>query len=409
MSITLSNIVNNYGSPVYIYDLDKLTESYEKLKGSLPERSLIYYSIKANPNPEVTNHLIKLGCHAEVSSIGELNVVLQTGLHPSKCLYTGPGKTLKELEFAFTNMVNNFSIESWDELFLLSELSKKYKSFINITLRINPNTGIGKAGLKMTGTSSQFGIEEDGILGIPEIITQNKFLTINGIHIYNGSNFIDLTVLKENFKNALEVVVKIQNRLSIELDFIDLGGGFAAPFGVEGELVDYTPLKPYLEGLIKDYFQNKKRPLFAFESGRYLTSTCGILVGKVQSIKKSKDKTYCILDFGINHLGGMSGLRRIPTVDLKLLINEKEFTASSEKNEFSQVNLVGPLCTPLDYLAKNVNVPNININDIVYVPNVGAYGLTASLIGFLSRSIPMEVIVRGKEVVKVSRLKLVRE
>lgn len=404
--INYQHLINKYGSPLYIYDLDEITESYKKLVCSLPDKSIIYYSLKANPNPEVTRHLINLGCYAEVSSIGELNTALNAGAHPKKCIYTGPGKNRKEIEYALLRCVNHFSVESVEELSIINDLTKRFDKSAILTLRINPSFTVGKASIKMTGVPSQFGFDEESINNeLIKLITRNKNLEINGFHIYNGSNFNSVEMLVDNYKNILSTVTKLQFDLSIDIEFIDFGGGFAAPFGKNDALPDYRSLKNRLEVLINTQFKDRKRPTIAFESGRYLTATCGTLVGTVQSIKVSKGKKYCVVDFGINHIGGMSGLRRIPTVELQLF---KENSLVKDDLILQDVTIVGPLCTPLDYLAKNVCLNTLEPNDIVFVPSVGAYGLTGSLLGFLSREIPKEIVIKNKEVLSVHTIKLIK-
>ncbi|MGY1422633.1 decarboxylase [Bacillus cereus] len=399
-------LTKKYGSPIYIYNLDEISLSYEKLVRSLPNKSVIYYSLKANPNPEVVKHLISLGCHAEVSSIGELRTALNVGAAPEKCIYTGPGKTKSEIQFAIEKNINHFSVESLEELSVLKEIANKSKNPINITLRVNPAFNVGKASIKMTGLPSQFGFDEESIDNeMLEEINEYKNMKIIGFHIYNGSNFNSVDILEENYKNILTTVINLQKKLALDLEFIDFGGGFAAPFGKDESLTNYEYLKNRLERLFDAEFKDIKRPTIAFESGRYLTATCGTLVGTVQSVKESKGKKYCVVDFGINHLGGMSGLRRIPTIELQLYkfdsLVENELT-------IDKINIVGPLCTPLDYLAKNVSIKQVKANDIVYVPCVGAYGLTGSLLGFLSREIPKEIIIKNQKIICSYTLELTR-
>jgi len=399
-------LVEEYGSPLYVYNLAELTKSYQKLINSLPDKSIIYYSLKANPNPEITRHLINLGCYAEISSIGELDTVLDVGGSPEHCLYTGPGKTKKEIQYALSKNVSHFSVESFNELEIINDLTKNHSKLINITLRINPSFNVGNASIKMTGIPSQFGFDEECLNSdIIKLFKGNKNLKINGFHIYNGSNFNNIDILVENYTNILETILNLKNKLSIDIEFVDFGGGFAAPFGKDLDLPDYKELKDSLEALLNKHFKDNHRPTIAFESGRYLTATCGCLIGTVQSVKESKGRKYCIVDFGINHLGGMSGLRRIPTIELNIF----KLNISVEDNaKVETVTIVGPLCTPLDYLAKNVSVSKLQPGDVVFVPNVGAYGLTASLIAFLSREIPKEIIIKNQSVICSHTLKIVR-
>lgn len=406
--IDYKGLIEKYGSPLYVYDLSEVSNAYQKLVNSLPDCSIIYYSLKANPNPEVTKHLVNLGCHAEVSSTGELDIALNAGTNPKNCIYTGPGKTKDEIKYALSKGVNHFSVESVEELQKIDEIANNLSKMVDVTLRINPAFTVSKVSIKMTGVPSQFGFDEESIdNNIINLITKSKSLKINGIHIYNGSNFHNSEMIEENFVNILTTITNIQEKLSLELEFIDFGGGFSAPFGKNESLPNYEDLKERLTELIKEKFKEIKIPKIAFESGRYLTASCGTLIGTVQSVKMSKGKKYCIVDFGINHLGGMSGLRRIPTVELQVL------NLNASKNDsltMNNTNIVGPLCTPLDYLAKNVNLQEeIQSNDIVFIKNVGAYGLTGSLLGFLSREIPNEVIIKNQEVLCAHTIKLIRE
>lgn len=289
---------------------------------------------------------------------------------------------------------------------IINDLTKNNNKLINITLRINPSFNVGNASIKMTGLPSQFGFDEEYLNSdILKSFKDNRNLKINGFHIYNGSNFNNIDILIDNYTNTLETILNLKNKLSIDIEFIDFGGGFAAPFGKNLDLPDYKELKDSLEALLNKHFKVNSRPIIAFESGRYLTATSGCLIGTVQSVKESKGKKYCILDFGINHLGGMSGLRRIPTIELNIL---KSGLSAEDYTKMENVTIVGPLCTPLDYLAKNVCISKLQPGDVVFVPNVGAYGLTASLLAFLSREIPREIVINNKSVISSHTLSIVR-
>jgi diaminopimelate decarboxylase len=396
--------VEDYGSPLYVYELDSITNAYNSLKNALPDKSVLYYSLKANPNPEVTKHLLNLGCYAEISSRGELETALAAGSTAGRCLYTGPGKTKQEIEYALSRGVNHISIESWEELSTLNDLTRKYKQSVNITLRVNPSSKVGKASIKMTGVPSQFGLDEEALDELPGLLMNNSFLVMNGLHIYNGSNFTQSQMLIENFKSVLDTMLHIKHRLGVKLEFIDLGGGFAAPYGKRGELLDYSDLKHELETILDHIFNSDDKPIVAFESGRYLTATSGTLIGTVQSVKESKGKRFCVVDFGINTIGGMSGLGRIPNIEVELL----KVGLGYEHEEAHEYTIVGPLCTPLDYISKKTLLSGVKPGDTVCVPNVGAYGLSASLIGFLSRDTPLELIIQNREVIHVNEIKIVR-
>ncbi|WP_152656268.1 decarboxylase [Oceanobacillus sp. CFH 90083] len=385
-----NELINKYGSPLYVYDLNKLENAYTLLKQSLPSNSIIYYSLKANPNIEITRELVKLGCYAEVSSKKELNIALKAGINAEKCLYTGPGKTYDEILFAVNNGVIHFSIESMFELDIMYAISIREEIHLRITLRINPKEQSIKASINMTGVSSQFGIEEEELK--EDILQKFKsdYLLIEGIHIYNGSNFGSSNAVLENFKSAIDSVKRIQKKIGIKLKFVNLGGGFSAPYATEDKLSNYQDIRLPLQAYIDDKFP--KNTSIAFESGRYLAATSGVLIGTVLNFKKSKGKYFCIVDFGINNLGGMSGLKRLPFKNIDIIPLVKK------KGEKIEVSLVGPLCTPLDYIDRKIAVPRFTRGDRFYIPNVGAYGLTASLLGFLGRDIPKEIIIKNNKI-----------
>ncbi|TKJ93370.1 decarboxylase [Paenibacillus sp. CFBP13512] len=404
--MNLKELRKKYGSPLYIYDLGILRQSYRRLKQSLPESSILFYSLKANPHPLVVKQLIDLGCRAEVSSLGELNSVLEAGGDIEGVLYTGPGKNSTELKTAIEIGVRWFSIESLNELRTLQSLLTSDSPTIQVIIRINPKEGLTDAGLFMTGTSSQFGMDEEIILRELNELQQTNQVQIVGFHIFNGTNTLDIGVLSKSFLSSIQVIAKLSKKLGIPLKFIDLGGGFGHPYAINGSAPDFKELKTILETALDEHIANWRNgePEVAFESGRYLTAASGALVSTVIDMKESKGNHFIILDSGINHLGGMAGLGRIPRVkyDILPVVEKTNVNAMS-------VQIVGPLCTPLDFFNKKGSVPSLELEDQVYIPNVGAYGITASLIGFLSRDMPIELIIDKGEVMHASQLFLNRK
>lgn len=395
-------LLDRFDGPVYIYNLEKIRESYYHLKKSLPENSIIFYSLKANPHPKIVKELLELGCYAEVCSIGELDIVLNLGHSTNQIIYTGPGKSNKEIKYALNKGIKLFSIESWNDLKKIFHFAKLLNTRVDGIIRINPELMIKGTGLNMTGVPSQFGIDENSIETIPSINSLEDYVCLKGFHIYTGTNISSKELLLENFKNCIIIAKKIAKRLNISLKLLDLGGGFSSPFAKEGDSANLSGLKEELE----DFFDRELidwrqgLPKIAFESGRYLVASSGKLVTRIEDIKVSKEKIFYILESGINHLGGMSGLNRVPKIHM-------EFVKASQSEEslyLENVNVVGPLCTPLDTLSRNITLPQATIGDALIVHNVGAYGLYASLIAFLSRDIPIEIVMDGDKMKDVSQL-----
>jgi diaminopimelate decarboxylase len=189
---------------------------------------------------------------------------------------------------------------------------------------------------------------------------------------------------------------------------LDLGGGFGAPFAKAGEAVDLTALRPLLTELLDTELPGwrEQSPQVVFESGRYLVGTAGTLLTAVLDVKRSQGKDIVVLESGINHLGGMSGMRRLPPLSPSLVQ-----AAGPNEGPLLDAVVVGPLCTPLDTWTRNVKLPPLRPGDLVAVPNVGAYGLYASLVAFLGHPLPVEAVVdsdRPGTEPEISRIALVR-
>jgi diaminopimelate decarboxylase len=215
-----------------------------------------------------------------------------------------------------------------------------------------------------------------------------------------GTNTVDEDVLVAQLTQSARTARKLADACGFDLELLDLGGGFGAPSARAGELPEYPNLAERIAGLLDEIFPDWRigRPRIAFESGRYLTATCGTLLTRVLDVKQSRDQRVLVLESGINHLGGMSGLRRLPP-----LVPTLELLAQRDEPD-SRAIVAGPLCTPLDTWGIGVTAPPARIGDLIAVPNVGAYGLSASLLAFLGHPAPTEIVVAGQRILHTSRL-----
>lgn len=412
----LAELADRFGSPLYVYDLAAVRQAHAALAASLPSDAELLYSLKANPHPAVVRTLVERGCGAEVSSVGELDVALAVGADPGRALYTGPGKTIEEIDAAMAAGVRWFSADSPYDVAKIGAVAGRAGVRAQVVLRVNPGEGATGAGLLMTGESSPFGADDRWIARDPHAFTHPD-VDVVGFHVFLASNLASTDAVLHATRIGLDAVEPLAAALGRPLDLLDLGGGFGHPFARPGPRPDLRALRAPLEELLAE-----RRPALggvgrvAFESGRYLTGACGRLVATVQDVKRSRSRSFAVLDSGIHHLGGMYGLRRVPSLGVEVLPAPSQAGPSDGAGGPSAVpgplggpfDLVGPLCTPLDAWARNTDLAPLAVGDRVVVPNVGAYGLSASLIAFLSRSLPTEVVVDGDTVVDVSRLTLTR-
>lgn len=384
-----ADLTGRFGSPLYVYDLDVVTRQARHLLAALPKGAKVYYSFKANPLPAIAEAARQAGCCGEISSLGELAAAQAAGFAPAQLLFGGPGKTDGEIKAVLAADITRFSSESLTDLRRIHAGARQHGIRAQVLLRVNPAQS-PHAKLAMTGVESQFGFEEEVLLRqAGDIKKLTDHIELVGIHVYFGTQ-IGLDTLPTTTRTALETAERVSKSLGFQCRVVDAGGGFPWPYASTESGSDLAPLQSEYTALLAQSDFARSVELW-FESGRYLSAASGTLVATVLDVKESKGgKKYCVLDTGINHLGGMSGLGRIPRpyVGITRL-------ADGTSGELETLDVVGPLCSPLDSLGRNLKLPPLVPGDLIAIPNVGAYGLSASLLGFLSHPAPREIVHRS--------------
>jgi diaminopimelate decarboxylase len=399
----LASLAQRFGTPLYAYDLDEVGRRLEDLRSILPATARLYYSLKANPLPALGNALGP-ACGAEVSSPGELAAALEAGFDRASILYTGPGKTESELRQALAAEVGHFSCESWAEVRRLARLAAASGVRPRVLLRVSPSEA-PPAGLSMARESGRFGLAEATLLGGPEDRPDlDEAVELVGVHVYLGTQVRDAAALEATFRIGFAAAERVAGRLGLPLRVIDAGGGFPWPYATAGAAPSLAALEQPLAELCRALSEDEGCEVW-FESGRYLCAAAGTLVARVLDVKLGSDgRRFVVLDAGINALGGLAGLGRLLTGSVSVI----PLLAAPQGDE-GLADVVGPLCTPLDVLARNVLVPHLAPGSLIAIPNVGAYGLTASLVAFLSRPFPVEVVYRAAGTIAAYRLSLSRD
>jgi diaminopimelate decarboxylase len=334
---------------------------------------------------------------------------------------------------------------------MVSDVAGERGAEVGALLRINPDEPVGSTGLAMTGEPSQFGADASWVLSRPADFAPTKWCDVEGFHLFVGTNITEPENLLRTFESTIRLSEQLIDAFGYGPAVVDLGGGFAHPFAQAGERPSYAGIRNDLSGLLDECLPGwrERSPAIAFESGRYLVGSAGTLLCTVRDVKESKGRTFVMLDSGIHHLGGMSGLRRVPRITPTLEPPADAADAGAEPaaadagaepadaaagaeatdaapagndghsaapakvaDEADQPNcdIVGPLCTPLDSWARGVRLEQRpEPEEIVAVPNVGAYGLTGSLIGFLSHDPPAEIVTVGGRPREISQVLLRRQ
>lgn len=384
----MRHLATELSTPLLVHDRAVLRRRAGELRRVLPADAVLLYSLKANPLPPVVAALQAAGCGSEVSSLGELAVALGTGAPPGPILYTGPGKSVAELRAA-VDAGAILSCESAVEVARVREAVRPGPTApLRVVVRVQPPSRPA-AGLSMSD-GRQFGFLVDEAIEFCR--RPGAGVEVLGVHCYLGSQLPTPDDLLAAFAHVVDVVGNIAAESGVPPRIVDVGGGFPWPYATPGHGPDLTSLAAGLPQVLA--------PLTAagaevwFESGRGLVAAAGRLLTTVRDVKHRAGSTVVVVDAGVNVLGGMSGLGRVlrPSTQLRNL--------SNPDGPRTTVDVVGPLCTPLDRLAVNSTVAAPSVGDLLCVENVGAYATTAALSAFLSRPPAVEVVVDGDEVVE---------
>ncbi|MEN3305274.1 MAG: diaminopimelate decarboxylase [Micromonosporaceae bacterium] len=389
----VTELTRRYGTPLYVYDLAVVRAAVQDLLAALPAGVEVYYSAKANPHPVLIAAVAGLGLRVEISSRGELEAAARAGVPAQRCLYTGPAKTREEMAHGVARGVRLFSVESPVDRQRLTCAAGEPVGYL---VRLNGRTAPGPAGLRMTGVPTQFGVSAETLAPGSALFRPAGNARPVGVHLFSASNVPDGSALLGELTTNLAVAVHTCARMAFQPELVDLGGGFGAPFATPGPRPAYPYLRQGLSTALDEALPGWRlgEPRVAVESGRYLVAGAGTLLTQVMDRKAPDGREYLVCDAGVNALGGMSGLGRL------LPAAQPEH----QPVDSAAAVLTGPLCTPLDVLSRAARVGDVAVGDVLAIPNVGGYGLTASLVAFLGRPLPVEVVLDGDEVVAVRQL-----
>lgn len=392
----MRTIAERYGTPFFLYDRGIIETKFENLRRCLPEGFEIYYSVKANPNQAVLSFFLERGCGLEIASAGEFHQAIIAGASPRRILYAGPSKTEDELEYVLEAGIGEIHVESLREFERISSICVRRGLRARLALRINPGAEAQGGAMRMGGKPAPFGVDEESADLLVDRIFSDPAVDFRGIHLFAGTQILDHEVVLNQYKKALDIAVRIGRRLMRPLSTIDFGGGLGIPYFSHETELDLDALRTGLRELVHDARGNPwlQQTRFVVEPGRFLVGDAGLYVTKVNDIKVSRGKTFLIVDGGMNHHLAASGnlgqtiKRNYPVALINRLTSLPE----------TRVDVVGPLCTPLDVIARDLELPRAEIGDLIGVFQSGAYARTASPLGFLSHPAPPEIwIENGKD------------
>jgi diaminopimelate decarboxylase len=391
--VRIGELATRYGTPLFVYDSEVMARKLATLRGALPPGFAVYYSVKANPNPAILKHFLGHGCGLEIASGGEFHLALQAGCPPEQILFAGPGKTDVELELVLKERIGEIHAESLLEIERIAAIARRLGVRAQVTVRVNPGGDAQGGALRMGGRPAPFGIDEELLDSVLERLLAHDSIEFRGIHLFTGTQILDYSILAVQYRRGLQIAGRAAERLGRPIPTLDFGGGLGIPYFPHDQELDMQCLGTELAALMTEVRSDQRLngTHFVLEPGRYLVAEAGIYVARVIDIKTSRGKKFLIVDGGMHHHLAASGnlgqtiKRSFPVA----LVNKLHGTA------VDTVDVVGPLCTPLDVLARGIALPEAAVGDLVGVFQSGAYGRSASPLGFLSHPAPPEVLVDG--------------
>jgi len=394
---SIEKSIEMYGTPLYLHDSETIKTQYRKLKDSIPANFEIFYSVKANPLIGICQLLYSCGCKAEIASMGELLVALKSGFKGNDIIFTSPGKTAQEIEYAIDNDVYCINIESLEEALIINKIGNEKSKIVNIAVRINPNFDYSKTDFKMAGTPTQFGVDIDIAPSVFEVLIMLSHIKVIGIHVYAASQILSADSILQNIEGIIQIAIMLSSKYDFKLEFLDLGGGFGITYFPEDTELDLDRLKNGLDNIWIDYGHKLAKTRMAIECGRFLVADAGVLITKVLYKKLCKDKTFLICDGGYNQHPAASFVGRLKRnrFSVRLLY--------AKSNSKEKVTLAGVSCAPIDIIAEDVIIDKAEAGDYIVIEKSGAYGLTNSPTLFLSHPRAAEVLIYQRN------LRLLRE
>ncbi|MCF8107512.1 MAG: pyridoxal-dependent decarboxylase, exosortase A system-associated [Desulfohalobiaceae bacterium] len=390
----VADVADEHGTPFYAYDLQIAQSKLDRLRAALPAEIGIHYAIKANPHPAVIEMFGQSGCGFDVASAGELLTALSSGVEPSVIGFAGPGKRPEEIRLACRKGIGSLNVESEQELFLADRIAQEQGKKLHTSLRINPQFDLQGSGMRMGGGPKQFGIDQEQAAAILKRFREWPNLDFLGFHIFAGSQNLKADSITQALTGAMEIVDGFLPDCPRRPQFVNLGGGFGIPYFFADEELDIEAVGTALKQIKTRKIDHLQDISLAVETGRYLVGECGIYVTRILYRKESRGEVFLVCDGGMHHhLAASGNFGQVIKKNFPVALPEKMEQASVET-----VNIVGPLCTPLDRIAMKVDLPKADPGDLLAVFCSGAYGLTASPFGFLGHPRPKEIVVRDGKI-----------
>lgn len=377
--VALDSIAREYGTPCYVYSKAALTAAYRGFAAAFASRPhLICYAVKANANLAVLNLFARLGSGFDIVSGGELARVIAAGGSPNKIVFSGVGKTAVEIRDALNAEILCFNVESASELERIDRIAGELGRIAPVSLRVNPDVDAKTHPYIATGLkNNKFGVAYGDAMALYRRARELKHLKIEGIDCHIGSQLTDVSP----FAAAVERVIALVEQLNTEgirLTHIDVGGGLGIPYGPEERT---GGINEYAAAILKGSADRSE--MLLFEPGRYLTGNAGVLLTRVEYLKRGSERNFAVIDAAMNDL-----MRPALYEAWHDIVPVQAGAGTPEAWD-----IVGPVCESGDFVGRDRRLA-LQEGDVLAIRSAGAYGMSMSS-NYNTRPRAAEVMVDG--------------
>lgn len=399
--LPVEKLARQFGTPLYVYSQHTLTDHFEKLDRAMaPVEHLICFAAKSNSNQAVLRTLANLGSGFDVVSGGELQRVIAAGGNPRHCVFAGVGKTEAEIEFALRRGVYAFNAESEPELQRINRVAARLKKVAPVSVRVNPDVEAHTHAKITTGTyENKFGIALERIEGVYARAARLKNLRLRGVQMHIGSQLTSVSPFAQAVRKMLPLVRRLKQKHGLE--FFSIGGGLGIVYQPALASGDerwwksaaarniLTPQK-YADRLLP-----LLRPLglrILMEPGRFISGSAGILVTRVEYVKRTGRKNFVIVDAAMNDLIRPAFYEAFHEI----------VPVQRRRAALVQSDVVGPICESGDFFSKDRPLPKAGEGDLLALLSAGAYGFVMAS-NYNTRAQAAEVLVNGRRAALVRK------
>jgi diaminopimelate decarboxylase len=393
--VALEALARQFGTPLYVYSEHTLTDHFRKLDQALaPTDHLVCFAVKSNSNLAVLRALARLGSGFDIVSAGELRRVIEAGGDPAQCVFAGVGKTEAEIEFALRQGIYCFNAESEPELERIDRIAARLKLVAPVAVRLNPDVAAQTHKKITTGTyENKFGIALERVEAIYARAARRKGLRLRGLQMHIGSQITQVAPFEAAVRKVCPLALSLKERHGLE--FLSIGGGLGIVYqpALASGSAGWWRSARAKDILTPGTYAARLLPLLGplglrilVEPGRFISGNAGVLVTRVEYLKRTGKKNFLVVDAAMNDL--------IRPAFYEAYHEIAPLTRT--RGARIKADVVGPICESGDFFCHDRSLPRVGPGDYLALMSAGAYAF-AMASNYNSRPLPAEVLVRGQQ------------